>query len=41
MSMMQGPPTVKPAGAIGDALESLESTAFEWAERIVKLWTAN
>eukprot|EP00434_Breviolum_minutum_P017301 symbB.v1.2.015271.t1/scaffold1131.1/size136176/7 len=25
----QGPPTVKPAGAIGDALESLESTAFE------------
>ena len=28
---LQGPPTVKPAGAIGDALESLESTAFEWA----------
>lgn len=25
----KGPPTVKPAGAIGDALESLESTAFE------------
>ena len=36
MSMLQGPPTVKPAGAIGDALESLESTAFEWAENIVK-----
>ncbi|CAE7553347.1 unnamed protein product, partial [Symbiodinium necroappetens] len=25
----QGPPTVKPAGAIGDGLESLESKAFE------------
>mmetsp|Transcript_2374 Transcript_2374/g.4076 ORF Transcript_2374/g.4076 Transcript_2374/m.4076 type:complete len:104 (-) Transcript_2374:249-560(-) len=25
----QGPPTVKPAGAIGDGLQSLESKAFE------------